>query len=933
MYMDVTGISESGWFVSAKSIPVMSEEKTSLSQSDNLPKQYQPSEVEGKWNEFWEQQGFFHSEPDHREPFTVVIPPPNVTGVLHMGHMLNNTIQDVLVRRARMLGKNACWVPGTDHASIATEAKVVQRLRKSGIKKSDLSRDEFLKHAWDWTHEHGGIILQQLRKLGASCDWQRTRFTLEEELSFAVRDCFIDLYDRGLIYRGLRMINWDPAALTALSDEEVIYKDGQSKLYFVRYPVVESDQESPGNTITQEYVIIATTRPETILADTAVAVNPNDTRYQHLVGKQVRVPFSNRIIPVITDEYVDQEYGTGCLKVTPAHDPNDYEIGLKHGLEILDMLTEDAMVALPNTPFSGLDRFEARKKMVIALEEEGFLVKTEEISNSVGYSERTDVVIEPRLSLQWFLRMEELAKPALENVLNGEIRFHPEKFVHTYQHWMENIKDWCISRQLWWGHRIPAWYFGSGEHDYVIAVNEEEAATKATQKAGRPVTLEELRQDEDVLDTWFSSWLWPISVFDGFKDPKNRDVQYYYPTQDLVTAPEIMFFWVARMIMAGYAFRGEKPFSDVYYHGIVRDKQRRKMSKSLGNSPDPLDLIAQYGADGTRVGMLFSSPAGNDLLFDEALCEQGRNFANKIWNAFRFLMLNRDPAVEHSFRPVLDLQPQSVADAWMATRILGAIEDMNRNFDEYRLNDALKTIYALIWDDYCDWYIELIKPDTPGVAIDNDQLQRAFGYFEVLMKLLHPFMPFLSEEIWSRIHDRTPHEALTISLWPDTFSPPMDEESMKQFASMQHMITSVRNTQAELNLSPRKPIHILIKTSSEEDTKQLSSFSWMLNAILAAPTVEISERMDRPKGSRNLLIGSYEMYIPLEGLIDVQSERQRITDEIARLKSFQKNVEGKLSNAQFVDNAPEEVVQKERQKLADTSDSLEKLQAMLAELS
>lgn len=901
----------------------MPEEKLSQEEKQDLPKHYQPGEVELKWNEFWEQQGFFHSEPDQREPYTIVIPPPNVTGVLHMGHMLNNTIQDVLVRRARMLGKNACWVPGTDHASIATEAKVVQRLRKSGVKKSDLSREEFLKHAWDWTHEHGGIILAQLRKLGASCDWQRTRFTLEEELSNAVTTCFIDLYERGLIYRGLRMIHWDPAALTALSDEEVIYKETKSKLFYVKYPVEGGNGE----------VVIATTRPETILADTAVAVNPEDSRYKHLIGKRVQVPFTDRWVPIITDEYVDKEYGTGCLKVTPAHDPNDYEIGLKHNLEVVDMLTPDGKVALEGTPFTGLDRFEARKLMEKSLEEAGFLVKVEELSNSVGYSERTDVVIEPRLSLQWFLKMDELAKPALENVLNGEIRFHPEKFVHTYQHWMENIRDWCISRQLWWGHRIPAWYYGDGEHDFVIAKFAEEAAEKASLKAARTVTPEDLKQDEDVLDTWFSSWLWPISVFDGFKDPKNREIEYYYPTQDLVTAPEIMFFWVARMIIAGYAFRGEKPFSDVYYHGIVRDKQRRKMSKSLGNSPDPLDLIEKFGADGTRVGMLFSSPAGNDLLFDEALCEQGRNFANKIWNAFRFLMLNKPSSKDEGFSPILDLKPSGVADAWIGSRISTTIEQMNHYFDEYRLNDALKSIYSLIWDDYCDWYIELIKPETLGESIPPEQLQRALGYFELLMKLLHPFMPFISEEIWSRIQDRTPQETLTISSWPERFEKPLDDDLLKRFEWVQQMITSVRNTQAELNLSPRKPIRLLIKTQNAKETTRLEEVSWMLNSILAAPTVEISDQMLRPKGSRSLLIGDYELYIPLEGLIDLSAERTRIEEESERLRAFQKSVEHKLSNSKFVDNAPEEVVQKERQKLADAQRSLEKLQAMLAELS
>ncbi len=596
-----------------------------------IPKQYEPNAVEEKWYGFWEENGFFHSEPDERESYSMVIPPPNVTGVLHMGHMLNNTIQDVLVRRARMLGKNACWVPGTDHASIATEAKVVQKLRKEGITKADLTREEFLEHAWNWTDEHGGIILQQLKKLGASCDWQRTRFTLEDDLYDAVIDCFIELYDRGYIYRGKRMINWDPEAQTALSDEEVIHREVQSKLYHTRYKIKGEDN----------YVTIATTRPETILADTAVCVNPGDERYRHLVGKTAIVPVVEREVPIIADEYVDMEFGTGCLKITPAHDQNDYEIGQKHDLETIDMLNPDGTLSEAAEHYVGQDRFEARKSMIKALEDRDQLVKTEEISNKVGYSERTDAVIEPRLSLQWFCRMDELAKPALENVMNDNIQFHPAKFKNSYSHWMENIRDWCISRQLWWGQRIPAWYYGEGAEDYVIAKTEEEALEKAKEKSGKNLTPNDIRQDEDVLDTWFSSWLWPITVFDGFKDPDNEEINYYYPTDDLVTAPEIMFFWVARMIIAGYEFKGEKPFSNVYYTGIVRDSQRRKMSKSLGNSPDPLELIEQYGADGVRVGMLFSSPAGNDLLFEENLCEQGRNFANKIWNAFRFLMMTR----------------------------------------------------------------------------------------------------------------------------------------------------------------------------------------------------------------------------------------------------------------------------------------------------
>jgi len=632
-----------------------------MSKDQDIPKQYNPSATEDKWYSYWEENGYFHSEPDDRESFTVVIPPPNVTGVLHMGHMLNNTIQDVLVRRARMLGKNACWVPGTDHASIATEAKVVQKLRKQGIKKSDLSRDEFLNHAWNWTDEHGGIILEQLKKLGASCDWQRTRFTLEEELYETVIDCFIELHNRGLIYRGLRMVNWDPAAQTALSDEEVIHKEVQSKFYHVRYPIKDSD----------DYVTIATTRPETILADTAVCVNPDDERYKHLVGKIAIIPMVNREVPIIADEYVDPEFGTGCLKITPAHDPNDYELGVKHGLEVIDILNADGTIAEKAGFYVGEDRFTARKRIAKDLEDFGLLLKVEEMNNKVGYSERTDVVIEPRLSLQWFLKMEELGKPALEHVMNDDIQFHPAKFKNSYRNWMENIRDWCISRQLWWGHRIPAWYYGDGDEEFVIAKSEDEALEKAQEKSGnRNLTLKEIYQDEDVLDTWFSSWLWPISVFDPefIRTKKaNKALEYYYPTQDLVTAPEIMFFWVARMIMAGYAFADEKPFSNVYYHGIVRDEKRRKMSKSLGNSPDPLELIKKYGADGTRAGMLFSAPAGNDLLFDENLCEQGRNFSNKIWNAYRFLTMNMDE--QKTYTPTTTIDPDNLADKWMMGRI------------------------------------------------------------------------------------------------------------------------------------------------------------------------------------------------------------------------------------------------------------------------
>ena len=893
-------------------------------ENQDIPKQYDPSATEEKWYSYWENQGYFHSEPDERESYAVVIPPPNVTGVLHMGHMLNNTIQDVLVRRARMLGKNACWVPGTDHASIATEAKVVQKLRKDGITKRDLTRDEFLEHAWEWTREHGGIILQQLKKLGASCDWKRTRFTLEEELYETVIDCFIDLYERGHIYRGQRMVNWDPSAQTALSDEEVIHKEVQSKLYFVRYPVKDSE----------EFVTIATTRPETILADTAVCVNPDDKRYGHLVGKTAIIPMVNREVPIIADEYVDPEFGTGCLKITPAHDPNDYELGLKHNLEIIDMLNPDGTVAYGIGFYEGKDRFEARKMIVPDLDQAGLLVKVEDMANKVGYSERTDAVIEPRLSLQWFLRMDELGKPALDNVMNDNIRFHPEKFKNSYRNWMENIRDWCISRQLWWGHRIPAWYYGDGESDYVIARTEEVAIGKAKVKSGNyDLNRADIRQDEDVLDTWFSSWLWPLSVFDPdfIRNKKaNRELEYYYPTQDLVTAPEIMFFWVARMIMAGYTFAGEKPFSNVYYHGIVRDQKRRKMSKSLGNSPDPLDLIEQYGADGTRVGMLFSSPAGNDLLFDEALCEQGRNFSNKIWNAFRFLSMNM--AEGETYTPSTELDTGNLADTWMMERIRTTLLGMEEDFEKYRLNEALKKIYSLVWDDFCDWYIELCKADGPGQNMPKENLERALGIFEILMKMLHPFMPFITEEIWQRISPRTVDNALTISSWPAESQHEFVVEE-KLFKIIQAQVSAIRNIQAEMNLSPKAALSILIRPKTENLGRQLINAEWIYKKLLPVKQIICDVSVTKPKASAAAVVEGSEIFIPLEGLIDLEKERERIRKEISRLEGFLKSVNGKLSNKGFAENAPDSVVEKERQKKADAETSLEKLREQLVELN
>ncbi|MEX2463781.1 MAG: valine--tRNA ligase [Balneolaceae bacterium] len=894
---------------------------TSRPTDTELPKQYDHSSNEQKWVEYWEENGYFHSEPDEREPYSVVIPPPNVTGVLHMGHMLNNTIQDVLVRRARMIGKNACWIPGTDHASIATEAKVVQKLRKEGIKKSDLSRDEFIKHAWNWTDEHGGIILQQLKKLGASCDWKRTRFTLEDDLYDAVIECFIDLYNRGYIYRGQRMVNWDPVAQTALSDEEVLHKEVQSHFYYVRYRVKDSDQ----------VVTIATTRPETILADTAVCVNPKDERFTSLIGKTAIIPIVNREVPIIADEYVDPEFGTGCLKITPAHDPNDYEIGLKHDLAIIDMLNPDGTVSNEIGFYAGEDRFKARKLIVKDLESGGSLVKTESLTNKVGYSERTDAVIEPRLSLQWFCRMEELSKPALDHVMNDDVQFYPAKFKNSYQHWMENIRDWCISRQLWWGQRIPAWYYGDGYDEYVIAKTVDEALKLAREKSGnQKLNRESIRQDEDVLDTWFSSWLWPITVFDGFKDPDNKDINYYYPTQDLVTAPEIMFFWVARMIMAGYAFRGDKPFSNVYYHGIVRDEKRRKMSKSLGNSPDPLKLIEKYGADGTRVGMLFASPAGNDLLFDENLCEQGRNFSTKIWNAFRFLTMNMEEGEQYN--PTTEIDPENLADKWMVGRIRMTLREMEDDFSKYRLNEALKKIYSLIWDDFCDWFIEVSKSNEPGSNMPKDHLERALGFFETLMKMLHPFMPFITEEIWHQISDRTKDEALTISMWPESDGE-LFEESVTLFHTIQSHISTIRNIQAEMNLPPRSPLQIIIKPKNESLESDLSDAEWIYHKLLPVASITIDKKSSKPKASAAAVVDGSEIYIPLSGLIDLNKEREKIQKEIDNISGYLSGLDKKLSNKQFVENAPAEVVNKERQKREEAVSNVGKLKEQLDELT
>ncbi len=888
-----------------------------IAMSKEIPSKYDPSIVEDKWYSYWMENNYFHSEVDHtKEPFTIVIPPPNVTGVLHMGHMLNNTIQDVLTRRARMQGFNACWVPGTDHASIATEAKVVRKLREEGIKKSDLSRDEFLGHAWEWTHKHGGIILEQLKKLGASCDWDRTSFTMDERYSDSVIDTFIDLYEKGKIYRGERMINWDPAALTALSDEEVIHKEVNSKLYHVRYQIVGSD----------DYITIATTRPETILGDTAVCVHPKDERYTHLHGKKVIVPLLNREVPIITDDYVEMEFGTGCLKVTPAHDVNDFELGQKHQLEIINMMNADGTISEEGELYVGLDRFKVRKQIAKDLDEAGNLVKVEDYKNKVGYSERTDVVIEPRLSLQWWVSMKELAQPALENVMNDNIQFHPAKFKNTYRHWMENVKDWCISRQLWWGHRIPAYYFGQGDHEFVVAKTIEGALEAAKKKSGNSsLQVSDLKQDEDVLDTWFSSWLWPISVFDGFYT--EEEVDYYYPTNDLVTAPEIMFFWVARMIIAGYEYRGELPFKNVYYTGIVRDKQGRKMSKSLGNSPDPLELIAQYGADGVRMGMLFSTPAGNDLPFDSSICEQGSKFSNKIWNAFRFLTMNMEEGVKYN--PTTNIDSNNLVDRWMMARIHQTIKGIDEDFKNYKLNDALKKVYSLIWDDFCDWYIELAKPDNYGDKFDVNKMNVALGMFEQLMKLLHPFMPFISEEIWQYIQDRKPEEALCVSDWPKYDKNFNIQYDVDLFKNLKDMISALRNIRAEMGVSPKKELEVLIKTSNDEIAENISENEWILKKLQSTKSLEISPTIEKPGASSSAIVNGSEIYVPLEGLIDTDKEIERIKSEINRIQGWLKGVNGKLNNKNFVDNAPDSVVENERNKLRDGEANLAKLQEQL----
>ncbi len=871
-----------------------------------IEKTYNSAKAEQTWYQYWLDKQFFKSTPDSRTPYTIVIPPPNVTGVLHMGHMLNNTIQDVLIRRARMLGFNACWVPGTDHASIATEAKVVALLKEQGINKADLSREDFLSHAWGWKEKYGGIILEQLKKLGASCDWDRTRFTMQEDMSESVIDVFIDLYNKGQIYRGVRMVNWDPQGLTAVSDEEVIHKEAQSKLVYVKYKIED----------TNDFITVATTRPETIMGDTAVCVNPTDERYAHLKGKNVIVPVVNRVVPIIFDDYVDATFGTGALKVTPAHDINDFNLGQKHKLPTIDALTQEGKISEAAGAYVGMDRFACRKQIILDLTEQGLVEKVEEIKNKVGYSERTNAVIEPRLSMQWFLKMDTISKPALDAVVNGEVKLIPEKFINTYKHWMENVHDWCISRQLWWGQRIPAWYDGKG--NTVVA--------KTRQEAEKLLNTKDVNQDEDVLDTWFSSWLWPLTVFDpkivqnGW-DKANEDLKYYYPTNDLVTAPEILFFWVARMIIAGKEYTGQKPFTNVYLTGIVRDKQGRKMSKSLGNSPDPLDLIEKYGADGVRVGMLLCSPAGNDLMFDESYCEQGRNFANKVWNAFRLIKGFEVGNVE---------QPQSskAAITWFENKLSEQLEVINEHYSKYRMSDALMATYKLVWDDFCAWYLEAIKPDfIDGKAqpIDKATYEATIGYLESLLKIMHPWMPFITEEIWHLIKERSEKECVIVAEWPKQKAD-LDKKQLAEFEVSKELVTMVRNVRAQKQLSPKEKLEVIEKS---EATRSYFDSTIIKLANLSA----FSYTQEKVEGAFSFQIKTTEFYIPLANNINKEEEIERLTKELEYNQGFLKSVLVKLSNEKFVANAKPEVIAAERKKESDALSKIKTLEEQLAVLN
>ncbi len=878
-----------------------------------LSTKYSPAEVEDKWYQYWMDKGFFNSKPNpEKEPYCIVIPPPNVTGVLHMGHMLNNTIQDVLVRKARMEGKEACWVPGTDHASIATEARVVAMLREKGIKKSDLTREEFLKYAWEWKEKYGGIILEQLKKLGASCDWSRTKFTMDPDYYDAVLDVFIDLHKKGYIYRGLRMVNWDPAGKTALSDDEVIHKDVQSKLYYIKYPILGT---------TDQFVTIATVRPETIMADSAICINPNDERFTHLKGKSVQIPLINKIIPIIEDEYVTMDFGTGCLKVTPAHDMNDYELGKKHNLEVIDILNEDGTLNAKAQIYIGDDRFIARKKIAKELEIKGFLAKVEDYKSNVGHSERTDAVIEPRLSLQWFLKMDTITKPALENVMNDTINLIPPKFKNTYNHWMSNVRDWCISRQLWWGHRIPAWYDDQG--NYVVGKTEEEAL-ELYKKENPGSNITTLKQETDVMDTWFSSWLWPMAVFDTsiFKGDKNNkgneDLNYYYPTNDLVTAPEILFFWVARMIIAGYEYRGEMPFKNVYLTGIVRDKLGRKMSKSLGNSPDPLDLIAKYGADGVRTGMLFSSPAGNDLPFDEKLCEQGRNFANKIWNAFRLVK------GWETFEGEIP-ETDQVAITWFESKLNQSITELEDHYSKFRISDALLATYKLIWDDFCAWYLEMVKPEF-GKPIHKETLTKTVDFFESILKVLHPFMPFITEELWHELNERDSKDCLIVAAWPKAKA--ANESIIVESAYAFEIIGEIRNFRNGKGISPKESLKLLVKSG---DHDLIRSF-WPIITKLSNLS-EISFITDKVANASGFVIKSTEFFIPQDGKIDEAKERETILKELEYQRGFLISVEKKLSNEKFVNSAPAQVIEIERKKKQDAETKIKSYEEALKSLS
>lgn len=866
-----------------------------------LEAKYNPSSVEGKWYQYWMKHKLFHSKPDNRKSYTIVMPPPNVTGVLHMGHMLNNTIQDILIRRARMKGFNACWAPGTDHASIATEAKVVKRLADQGIKKTDLSREEFIKHAWDWTHEYGGIILEQLKRLGASADWERTAFTMDEERSRSVFDVFVDLYNKGLIYRGVRVVNWDPAAQTALSDEEVIYKEQQGKLYYLRY-FVEGENR---------YVVVATTRPETIMGDTAVCINPNDERYRDLVGKSLVVPLVGRSVPIIQDEYVDLEFGTGCLKVTPAHDVNDYMLGEKHQLKTIDIFNDDATLNEHGGRYAGMDRFAVREQIEKDLAEAGLLEKVEDYTNKVGHSERTDAVIEPKLSMQWFLKMTELAQPALKAVMDDDIKLHPAKFKNTYRHWMENVKDWCVSRQLWWGHRIPAYYLPSGS--YVVASTKEEAL-KLAQEQDPSLKSEDLRQDEDCLDTWFSSWLWPITLFTPALGDNSEEFDYYYPTSDLVTGPDILFFWVARMIIAGYEFKGQKPFENVYLTGIVRDKIGRKMSKSLGNSPDPLDLIDRYGADGVRMGMMISAAAGNDILFDEALCEQGRNFCNKVWNVFRLIKGWEASDIEQPLHA-------EIAIKWFEQQLSATALEIDDLMSKYRISEALTAIYKLIRDDFSGWYLELIKP-AYGQPIDTKTLRKTELFLETLLAQLHPFMPFITEELWQALKERQEGESLMVTLIPEAGS--VDNAFLARFAQTQEIISAIRNIRTSKNLSPREELVLEVAPSYAND----------MDAVLMklANLTEIRRSAEKSEGSISFVIGTDEFAVPMANLINAEEEIKKLEEDLEYQKKFLLGVEKKLSNENFVARAPEQVITLERKKKADAESRIQTIEQSLKQL-